>query len=155
MPFTQHEKKLLKDIQKEEKLCVQKYHKAADQAYDPHLKQMLSHIENLEQQHYDTITQMLETGVTPPAQQNKKQGQQQNQQPKAQKSSVTGGKKQSDAYLLGDLLGTEKYVSGVYNTAVFEFSQQDARQRLSTIMQQEQQHGKMLSDYMQTNGMYC
>lgn len=151
MPFTQHEKKLLKDIQHEEKLCVDKYHKAAEQAYDPNLKQLLSAIEGHEQSHYDTVTEMLKTGQTPPAP--KQQGQQ--QMPQAQKSAVSGGKKQSDAYLMSDLLATEKYVSGVYNTAVFEFGAEDARQRLSAIMQQEQHHGKLLADYMQANGMYC
>ncbi len=152
MAFTPHEKKLLKDIRNEEKLCAQKYHKAAEQAYDPGLKQLLGTIEQHEQSHYDTVTQMLRTGETPAPKQ-KKQGQQ--TVPPAQKSGVTGGKKQSDAYLLADLLGTEKYVSGVYNTAVFEFKQEDARHCLSAIQQQEQHHGKLLSDYMQQNGMYC
>ena len=152
MPFSAHEKKLLRDIQNEEKLCIQKYHKAADQAYDPNLKQLLSDIEGHEQSHYDTVTAMLKTGQTPPQKQ-QKQGQQAT--PQTQKSGVTGAKKQSDTYLMSDLLATEKYVSGVYNTAVFEFSAEDARQRLSTIMQQEQHHGKLLADYMQANGMYC
>ena len=152
MPFTAHEKKLLKDIQNEEKLCVQKYHRAAEQAYDPALKQMLSTIESHEQEHFDTVTAMLKTGQTPP-QKAQKQGQQ--AKPQTQKSGVTGAKKQSDTYLMSDLLATEKYVSGVYNTAVFEFGAEDARQRLSAIMQQEQHHGKLLADYMQANGMYC
>ena len=153
MPFTPREKKLLKDIQNEEKLCVQKYHKAADQAYDPALKQLLSTIEGHEQRHYDTVTQMLKTGEAPAPKQKKQPAQQ--AMPPAQKSSLSGGKKQSDAYLMADLLGTEKYVSSVYNTAVFEFKQEDARQCLSGIMQQEQHHGKLLADYMQANGMYC
>ncbi len=151
MPFTPREKKLLRDIQNEEKLCVQKYHKAADQSYDPGLKQLFSTLEQHEQSHYDTVTKMLQTGQIPAPQQ-QKQGQ---QAEAPQKSSVTGGKKQSDAYLMADLLATEKYVSGVYNTAVFEFTQENARQCLSTIMQQEQHHGKLLADYMQANGMYC
>ena len=59
------------------------------------------------------------------------------------------------AYLLSDLLSTEKFVSGVYNTAVFEFSDPQARQTLAAIQQQEQQHGKRISEYMQANGLYC
>ena len=153
MPFTQHEKKLLKDIQNEEKLCVQKYHKAASQAYDPNLKQLLSTIEGHEQSHYDTVTAMLKTGEVPASAQGKQQGGKPT--PTARKSDISGGKKQSDAYLMADLLGTEKYVAGVYNTAVFEFSQEEARHCLSAIMQQEQHHGKLLADYMQANGMYC
>ena len=71
------------------------------------------------------------------------------------KSTASRAEKQRDAYLLSDLLGTEKYVSGVYNTAVFEFSDAKARQVLAAIQQQEQEHGKQLSDYMQANNMYC
>ena len=43
----------------------------------------------------------------------------------------------------------------MYITAVFEFSDAKARQVLAAIQQQEQEHGKQLSDYMQANNMYC
>ena len=71
------------------------------------------------------------------------------------KSSVSRAEKKSDAYLLADLLATEKFVSGVYNTAVFEFGDEKSRQTLSAIQQQEQHHGKEIADYMTANGMYC
>ena len=71
------------------------------------------------------------------------------------KANTTRAQKQSDAYLLSDLLATEKYVSGVYNTAVFEFNDPAARQVLSALQQQEQCHGKELAAYMQANGMSC
>lgn len=71
------------------------------------------------------------------------------------KSSASRAEKQQDAYLLADLLATEKYVAGVYNTSVFEFSDAKARGVLMNIQQQEQQHGKEIAEYMQANNMYC
>ena len=57
--------------------------------------------------------------------------------------------------LLKDLLATERYIAGVYNVSVFEFSAEQARQVLNDIQTQEQNHGQQLFDYMQANGMYC
>ena len=38
MAFTKKEQSLLKDIQNEEKLCAEKYHRAAENAHDAKLK---------------------------------------------------------------------------------------------------------------------
>ena len=145
MPMTKKEQSLLKDLQNEEKLCAEKYAKAAEAACDPALKTMLGHIAKAEQNHYDTVTDMLAGKVPAPA------------AAKAQaapRSTATRAGKKQDAYLLADLLATEKYVAGVYNTSVFEFCDEKSRQVLSGIQQQEQHHGKQLADYMQANGMY-
>ncbi|WP_367924476.1 spore coat protein [uncultured Ruthenibacterium sp.] len=152
MNWTQKEKNFLKDLQNEEKLCVQKYHKAAEAACDPTLRHMLEKLENAEQNHCDTVAQMLD-GKIPS--QNTKQQNGRTLSAKQMKSNATRAQKQSDSYLLNDLLATEKYVSGVYNTAVFEFNDPAARQVLSAIQQQEQGHGKELAAYMQANGMSC
>ncbi len=150
MAFTKKEQSLLKDLQKDEKLCAEKYHKAAEAACDPTLRQIFQRLETAEQNHYDTVTQML--AGTVPAMQTKPA--QSGKAPKDLKSTASRAEKKSDAYLLGDLLATEKFVSGVYNTAVFEFCDPKARQALAAIQQQEQQHGKELADYMTANGMY-
>lgn len=153
MTLTKKEQSLLKDLQNEEKTCAEKYHKAAEAACDPALKQMFNRLETAEQNHYDTVTGML-AGETPTL----KPGQGQNSRQSAQKperASVSRAEKKSDAYLLADLLATEKFVSGVYNTAVFEFSDPAARNALTAIQQQEQQHGKEIADYMTVNGLYC
>ena len=133
MPMTKKEQSLLKDLQNEEKLCAEKYSKAAEAACDPALKTMLGQIAKAAQNHYDTVTDML---AGPP------------------RSTATRAGKKQDAYLLADLLATEKYVAAVYNTSVFEFCDEKSRQVLSGIQQQEQHHGKQLADYMQANGMY-
>ena len=157
MTLTQKERSFLKDLQNEEKICTEKYHKAAEAACDTKLKQIFSKIEKAEQNHYDTVTQML-GGTLPPQQspaQSKAKVPAQKQQEQELKSKVSRADKKSDAYLLADLLATEKYVSAVYNTAVFEFGDAKARQALAEIQRQEQQHGKELSDYMTANNIYC
>ncbi len=158
MTWTKKEQGLLKDLQNEESVCIEKYGKAAEEAKDEKLKKIFETIRTAEQHHHDTLTQMLDGTV--PAQQGqqggKKQGGQQSKKSeKDLKSTATRAGKQQDAYLLSDLLGTEKYVSSVYNTAVFEFSDEKARQVLSGIQCQEQEHGRQLSEYMQANNMYC
>lgn len=155
MTFNKKEQSLLKDIQNEEKLCCEKYRKAAEAACDPTLQKIFSKLEKTEQSHYDTVTQMLSGTIPTQQKQNRGQGAKRQAAPKNLKSKVSRAEKQADAYLLGDLLATEKYVSSVYNVSVFEFSDEKARQTLSDIQQQEQHHGKELSDYMQANGMYC
>lgn len=157
MAFNRKEQSLLKDLQNEEKNCAEKYRKAAEAACDPTLKQIFTGIEKAEQGHYDTVTQMLAAGEAPVPKQGRgrRKGQGGQQTPKSLRSKAGGAGKQADAFLLTDLLATEKYVSGVYNTAVFEFSDAAARQALGAIQQQEQYHGKQLADYMQANGMYC
>lgn len=152
MSWTQKEKNFLKDIQNEEKLCVDKYRKAAEAACDPTLRRIFESIEQTEQGHYDTVTQMLDGKV--PSPQNKAPTPRARSQ-KELKAHTTRSQKQSDTYLVSDLLATEKYVAGVYNSAVFEFNDAAARQVLSGIQQAEQNHGKELADYMQANGMQC
>ncbi len=157
MMWTKKEQSFLKDLQNEESVCIDKYGKAAQEACDEKLKGIFDTIKTAEQHHYNTLTQMLD-GTIPQqqGQQGKKQGGAQNaKKPKDLKSTASRAGKQQDAYLLSDLLGTEKYVSSVYNTAVFEFSDENARQVLAGIQQQEQEHGKQLSEYMQANNMYC
>ena len=59
-----------------------------------------------------------------------------------------------DADFCTDLLMTEKYVSNAYNTAVFEFTDTNARQALNHIQKEEQQHGEGIFNYMQKKGLY-
>ena len=59
-----------------------------------------------------------------------------------------------DAYLCKDALSGEKQVSSLYNTCVFEFKDASVRAALAHIQTEEQNHGKMIYDYMAANGMY-
>ncbi|MDO4732875.1 MAG: spore coat protein, partial [Bacillota bacterium] len=60
----------------------------------------------------------------------------------------------NDSYLCSDALSTEKHVSAAYNTCIFEFRDQNVRNALNHLQKEEQQHGKMVYDYMSANGMY-
>lgn len=151
MAWTKKEQNFLKDLQSEEKLCVEKYQRAAENACDRTLTSLFNEIEKAEKHHYDVVTEMLSGTV--PAQ--KAQQPSQKKDPHALKSTANRAEKQRDAYLLNDLLSTEKYIAGVYNTSVFEFTDPAARNVLAEIQRQEQEHGKSISEYMQANNMSC
>ena len=70
------------------------------------------------------------------------------------KSTCDAAGQAQDAYLCRDALSTEKHVSSVYDTSVFEFRDQPARDALGHIQSEEQEHGKQIYDYMSANGMY-
>jgi spore coat protein CotF len=165
LTLTTKERTLLEDQRSHEEICIKKYNNYANQAQDPELKQMFKTFASQEQQHLDTINQML-SGQIPnlqqgqQGQQNQQQGQQnqQNQQNQAQQPGQTpmnnAMQNQSDADLCTDMLMTEKYVSSAYNTAVFEFVDTKARQALNHIQKEEQQHGEGIFNYMKKKGMY-
>ena len=148
MNWTQKETSLLKDLKEQEQLCVDKYAEYAKRAHDPELKQLFEDIRHTEQQHLTTVTAWL--------------GQ---QMPKA--ADLVGEQyhgvnqfandpaaKEADKYLCQDALCTEKEVSGVYNTSIFEFRDPNVRQQLHQIQGAEQKHGEMIYQYMARNGMY-
>ncbi|MFA6851516.1 MAG: ferritin-like domain-containing protein, partial [Selenomonadaceae bacterium] len=64
MQLSQKETSLLKDLKGQEKLCVDKYTKHSSCAKDPQLKNLFTQISQVEQQHYETITQ-IENGAVP------------------------------------------------------------------------------------------
>jgi spore coat protein CotF len=112
-----------------------------------------------EQQHLNSINQML-NGQVPNVQQSQQQGQQQQSQGQQQvqqgqqEQQQAGMINSSDADLCTDMLMTEKYVSSAYNTAVFEFTNTNAREVLNHIQKEEQQHGEGIFNYMKKKGMY-
>lgn len=149
MVWTQKEASLLKDLQKQEQLCVDKYAKYAADARDPELKQLFGQIGQAEQQHLQMLNQMI-GGQTP-------QPQQSQQQPSSKAPQVNHlpqtGDKEHDAYLCQDALDTEKHVSGTYDVAIFEFRVPQVREALNVVQGQEQQHGERIYAYMAKNGM--
>jgi spore coat protein CotF len=152
--LTQKERTLLEDQKAHENICIKKYNNYASQTQCPELKQMFQTYARQEQQHLDTINQML-NGQVPNMQQNQQQQKQQmQQQQQGQQQQGTGMTNSSDADLCNDMLMTEKYVSDTYDTAIFEFVDPNARQALNHIQKEEQQHGEGIFNYMQKNGMY-
>ena len=150
MQLTQKETGLIKDLKQQEKLCVEKYTKYSSQALDPQLKELFTSIANVEQGHLNTLC-AIEQGGTPDVSGS-------SQPVKSSFSSNYGmgdtPDKQADCYLCSDLLSDEKHVSGLYNTCVFEFKDSNLRNILNHIQKEEQEHGKIIYDYMSANNMY-
>jgi len=155
MQLSQKETSLLQDQKAHEELCIKKYNNYAEQAQDPQLKQMFTNLAQKEQQHLDSINQIIGGQVPNLQDQNQNQNQQQNQQnfqpPNMGKSGMVN---QKDADLCQDALSTEKYVSQAYDTTIFEFQDTNIRKVLNHIQNEEQKHGEDIFNYMQSKGMY-
>lgn len=167
------ERMLLQDEKSHEELCIEKYNEYAEKACDSELKTLFTQLSQKEQQHLNTINQML-SGTVPninagqggQQQQQQQQSnmqsqaQQQNSQPQQQQNAagITSGQTQSnfnhDKMLCQDSLSGEKFVSSTYNTTIFEFRDTNARQVLNHIQKEEQEHGEKIYNYMHQHGMY-
>ena len=175
--LTQKEQQLLSDQLNHEKVCIEKYNNYAQQVKDPQLKQMFSQYASEEQNHYDTVSQLLagqqvNMSMSASASQGSRQGQP-GQQRQGQRQSWEGAAlqevgllggagdaggagmtNQGDATILGDMLMSEKFISGAYDTAIFESANSNVRQALQHIQKEEQQHGEGIFNYMSQHGMY-
>lgn len=128
---------------------MDKYTKHSSCAADNQLKNLFTQISQTEQQHLNTISQ-IESGTVPQM----SGGQQYQQTFTATYSSADSTNKQTDSYLCSDVLSMEKHVSQLYDTCIFEFKDENLRNTLNHIQKEEQDHGRMIYDYMMTNGMY-
>lgn len=149
--LTQKEQLLLQDQKSHEELCIKKYTNYANQSNDPQLKQIFLNNAQEEQEHLNSINQLL-SGQIPNV--NSQQNNQQQQNSQMQPGTGTGLKSKNDADLCTDLLATEKYVSSTYDTAIFEFRDPNIRNILNHIQKEEQQHGEAIYKYMESKGMY-
>lgn len=160
--FNENERSLLEKQKIQEKMCVEKYTNYANQTDDPELKKMFQEHANQEQQHYDTINQLL-SGKLPNMNSNQgNQNSSQNNQPQINQQSVestginsnvlgtTGNKNYN---FCKDLLMTEKYVSGTYDNDIFQFKDTNVRNILNHIQKEEQKHGEQLSNYIEEKGI--
>ena len=151
MKLTQKESMLLQDLKTSEEICIEKYGQYAQKAEDQALADLFLTIRTKEEEHLKTINSLMD-GTVPMmsgGQQNQQGGQSQPGDGKAAQKSHS----KTDEYLLKDALDTEKHVSSVYDTCIFEFTDPSARQVLNHIQKEEQEHGQMLYDYMACHGM--
>lgn len=154
--LSQKERMLLEDQKNHEQICIEKYTKYANQAQDAQLKQILNANGQVEKTHLDSINQLL-SGKIPQMNQQQSQGsgQAKGSEPASSINNMQQGAKNfSDASICTDLLMTEKYVSGAYDTAIFEFQDTRVRDVLNHIQKEEQKHGEAISQYMISKGMY-
>lgn len=153
--LTQKERLLLEDQKAHEELCIMKYTAYAEQAGDSQLQQLFTTYAGQEQQHLDTVNQIL-SGHVP------SMGSGQQAAPQSAPAPGSSGVLEkpltadahNDAAICQDMLSTEKYISATYNTAIFEMVDPKVRQVLNHIQKEEQQHGEGIFNYMQSKGYY-
>lgn len=151
MQLKEKEMTALKDLQSQEKTCVEKYRRYSEQARDPELRDLFQNLMSEEQKHFDSIGEALK-GNIPACDCNDSDGK--NYQPKATYSADDNSvDKQTDNFLATDCIATEKLVSGEYNTDVFVFSEPSVRKLLADIQIEEQNHAEMLYKYKTANAM--
>ena len=153
MILSQKESMLLQDMMTQEQLCIEKYNQYASKAEDPALKNLFTSLGQTEQQHYNTLEQMSKGTVPQMNAQQGAQAQPQQQAPQQQPWNAGKASKQ-DEFLCQDVLSTEKHVSSIYDTAIFEFKDVGMRDALNHIQKEEQEHGKKIYDYMSQHGIY-
>ena len=162
------ERYLLEDAKTHEEQCILKYGNYAKLAMDQQLKTVFQSNLKKEEEHLQSINQLL-SGTVPSISGGSQSGSQggtpvsSQSNPSAmsqqgQQSSQTPGSNQSfqasDKDLCIDMLSAEKYVSSTYNTAIFEFKNSQVRDVLNHIQTEEQKHGEAIFNYMQSKGMY-
>lgn len=151
MVLSEKETTTIQDLQTQEQSCIEKYKRYGQEAKDPVLRDLFSRLEKEEQRHYDTLSQVL-TGAVPQCDCNDSEGGEYN--PTATYDSMSNSDdKKADAFLATDCIGTEKLVSGEYNTNVFNFANSKLRKLLADIQIEEQNHAEMLYKYKTVNGM--
>lgn len=149
MTFTPKEASLLKGLKLQEELCTEKYQKYAKEACDQQLHQLFTRLAENEQQHRNTIAEIMTAGTVPPF----NGGGFDQESTGVAPSRCSASEKQADQYLCADALSMEKYVSADYNTSIFEIRDSSIRDALNHIQKEEQQHGELLYNYMSQNGM--
>ena len=97
MILKEKERSVIEDLQTQEKSCVEKYGKYAEQARDPELKNLFRNIQQEEQKHYESLSMIL-SGSVPECNCNDRSGK--DYQPKAVYTAMSSPEdKQHDAFL--------------------------------------------------------
>lgn len=151
MQLTEKEQSIIKDLQTQEKTCVEKYQFYESSANDPELKKLFHQIGQEEQEHFDSLTDVLKgnvpnveavqtgsPGYTPNATYDK---------------GCNSEEKKHDQFLCTDSIATEKLVSTTYNSDLFQFAATNIRKLLNHIQTEEQNHAEMIYKYKTANNM--
>jgi len=154
--LTQKERMLLQDQKNHEEICIKKYNDYASKTQCQELKQIFGNYATQEQEHLNSVNQILSGQIPQMNQQQGQQNQQQQGQLKQQSMNQNGSFVNSaeDKTLCDDVLMSEKFVSGAYDTAIFEMTDANVRKVLNHIQKEEQEHGEGIYNYMKSKGMY-
>ncbi len=156
MILTEKETTTIEDLRTQEQSCIAKYNKYKTEAKDPVLRDLFEELEKNEQKHYDALTQILEGNCAKSSSCDLETDYERarDYEPKATYDEMTNSEdKKHDCYLATDCIGTEKLVSGEYNSDVFVFGNGEIRKVLAQIQIEEQNHAQMLWKYKTANGM--
>lgn len=153
MILTEKENTILKDLQTQEKVCMEHYNLCAATAKDGCLKDLFTQIAKDEQTHYQTLGKLMD-GEDPSITPAHAASRVDTYQPKATyTASSNQADKQHDALLCSDSIGNEKMVSADYNTNLFHFGSGEVRKLLNHIQTEEQEHAEMIYKYKKANAM--
>ena len=150
MILSEKETTVIKDLQTQEQCCVEKYERYSKLAKDQVLIDLFTDLHGKEQKHLESLTQVL-SGKVPSCDCNDSDGKDYN--PAATYSMAPSEDKKTDCFLATDSIGTEKLVSGEYNSNVFACTLTSIRKVLADIEIEEQNHAEMLYKYKMANGM--
>lgn len=149
--ISEKERFILRDLQDQEKLCIEKYAKNENSAKDTELKNLFKSIKQEEQKHFDSLAQLL-NGTVPSVNSNDTAGKDYN--PTASYAgSFNQTDKDNDKFLCTDAITTEKYVATAYNYDLFQFGNSDVRKLLNDIQTEEQNHAEKIYKYKTVNEM--
>ena len=149
--LTEKERYIIEDLKSQEELCIQKYAFYAHMAYDPELKQLFEDIKKKEEEHYQSLEDVL-NGTVSDADVNDYAAK--NYRPRGNyHQNSSQDEKSHDSFLATDAIAMEKYVSGAYNFDLFQFGNNKLRRLLADIEVEEQNHAEMLYKYKVANAM--
>lgn len=151
MQLTEKENNVIKDLQTQEKTCVEKYRFYEQSANDTRLKELFHRIGDEEQEHFNSLGQVLRGEVPNVAA--AKSGMEGYRPEATYSSGDNSEEKRHDQFLCTDCIATEKLVSSTYNDDVFRFSATNVRKLLNHVQTEEQNHAEMIYKYKTTNGM--
>lgn len=151
MQLTEQETTVIKDLQAQEKTCVEKYRFYEASANDSQLKDLFHRIGDEEQEHFDSLGQVLKGEV--PQVQAAQSGPQGFHPTSTYSASDNSEEKKHDQFLCTDSIATEKLVSSTYNNDLFRFAATNVRKLLNHIQTEEQNHAEMIYKYKTANGM--
>ncbi len=150
MKLSEKEATVIKDLQAQEKTCVEKYRFYENSAKDPELKDLFHKIGDEEQEHFDALGQLLKGDVPSVSATSSVSG----YSPSATYTSMDNSEnKKHDQFLCTDSIATEKLVSSTYNTDLFQFAASNIRKLLNHIQTEEQNHAEVIYKYKTANGM--
>ena len=151
MVLTEKEMATIEDLHTQKPNREEKKNHFGQKAMEPVLRNFLADIKKKEQKHVESLEQVMK-GSVPSCNVNDRDGKM--YEPKATYDSMTNPEdKKNDNFLATDSIGSEKMVSGTYNTDVFAFGDSDVRKLLADIQVEEQNHAEMLYKYKTVNGM--